>query len=391
MTAETAAGGAAGSPTQLAQSFPAPLFAVLDPPAYLNAHLTSPVTTSQGSTSAVLRPSGRKLTESCTPSIHAKAPLANAAGSAVVRVGDAACVAGVRIELLDVKDCPDLPREFLEAQQLETERSAEEELGDEKDEVVTEALMPKPIDTAKLAKHLRLLVPNVELATGSSPQSLPGQAPSTLAQSTASQLLGLMHSLPVLDDHSQLIVREQDSKGRKGKVIAFWVLYIDVTMLSIAAHSAASLLSTILPCILGALKGVRLPSVRRDDSIDGLVCDSRRELFSSLKVNERNPAVVAFHVFEPTRHKGLNSIPAQDEQKSYILADADSMEGDLCPEEIMVIVEGGQGRKKQARLRKVVKVGGSAATLQDMKAVFALAEERWKVWDKLLTNLDTEP
>jgi exosome complex component RRP43 len=398
MAGEGSASGTANlgvSPSQLAQSFPAPLFAVLDPPAYLNAHLSTPTKTLLSGTGrrighaedghpALLRPSGRQVGESAQPSIHAKAPLANTAGSAVLRVGDASVVAGVRIELLDVRDCPDLPAEFLEEERL----LGQQELGD--GESVESNPITSLVDSGKLSRHVNLLVPNVELATGSSPQLLPGSAPTTLAQSTASQLHGLMHSLPVLTDSSQLVIRNNSGKS-KGKTIGFWVLYIDITVLSIAAHSSASLLSAILPCVLAALKGVTLPSVRFDENIDGLVCDSRKDRFSALKVNERYPTVVAFGVFEPALHKGLVSpLESNESKKRYILADVDSLEGELCSEEIMVIVEGDTGKKK-TRLRKVVKMGGSAAALEDMNGVIRQAEARWSVWNELLSNLDTMP
>jgi hypothetical protein len=144
----------------------------------------------------------------------------------------------------------------------------------------------------------------------------------------------------------------------------------------------------VLPCMLGALKGVRLPRVRRDENVDALVCDSRRKYFTRLGVNPSNPAVLAFGVFEPALHKGLMSGPSVNQEKKYILADVDSLEGDLCSEEIMVVVE---GDGKGTRFRKVVKMGGSAVTAEDMKNVFILAEERWKVWNDLLNNLDTDP
>ncbi len=49
------------------------------------------------------------------------------------------------------------------------------------------------------AKELDLLVPNIELATGCSPAFLPGQPPSTLAQSLSTRIHSLLHSSNHID------------------------------------------------------------------------------------------------------------------------------------------------------------------------------------------------
>ncbi len=127
-------------------------FAKLTPAPFLHAHLQQP---------EPIRPNGRSLDAFSTPTIHTGS-LSHSNGSAVVRLGDTAVVCGVRAEILLASDIPHPP-------------------GDD-------------ISEDDLVERLGLLVPNVELSTGCSPDHLPGSPPSkqslSMGQRCSSRLRG---------------------------------------------------------------------------------------------------------------------------------------------------------------------------------------------------------
>lgn len=112
--------------TAMPLSFPPSIYATVSPAAYLHANLTSTV---------AKRANGRKPDEFRTPVINTNS-LRHCFGSAVVRTGDTAVVCGVRGEILRAEDAANAPSVDLS--------------DEEQDE----------------SHELRLLVPNIEMATG---------------------------------------------------------------------------------------------------------------------------------------------------------------------------------------------------------------------------------
>ncbi|KAK0309653.1 hypothetical protein LTR82_015005 [Friedmanniomyces endolithicus] len=173
-------------------------FAKLTPAPFLQAHLQQP---------EPIRPNGRSLDAFRTPTIHTGS-LSHSNGSAVVRLGDTAVVCGVRAEILLASDIPHPPSE----------------------------------DTSEddLVERLGLLVPNVELSTGCSPDHLPGNPPSTSAQALSYRVLSLMHTSNLIrpgDLSIQYMEPASDDdlpdEGPKTVTKAFWTLYIDVMCIAL--------------------------------------------------------------------------------------------------------------------------------------------------------------
>jgi len=155
-------------------TFSPPVFAALTPVLYLLAHLKP-----QDSKAPPCRANGRSSPQFRQPLINTNS-LTYCNGSAVARVGDTACVCGVRAEILRYEDVPNQPRVDLSS---------------------TSDSSDTPEDDAKTAEEaaeissLHLLVPNIDLGTtGCSPSIPPGQAPSTLAQSLSQRLYSLLTS-----------------------------------------------------------------------------------------------------------------------------------------------------------------------------------------------------
>jgi exosome complex component RRP43 len=154
-------------------SFSPPVFAALTPVLYLLAHLKP-----QDNKTPPRRANGRSSEQFRQPLINTNS-LTYCNGSAVVRIGDTACVCGVRAEILRYEDIPNPPHvDLASASNSDTSR-----------------------DTAKTANEateissLHLLVPNIDLGTtGCTPSIPPGQAPSTLAQSLSQRLYSLLTS-----------------------------------------------------------------------------------------------------------------------------------------------------------------------------------------------------
>lgn len=154
-------------------SFSPPVFAALTPVLYLLAHLQP-----HDSKSPPCRANGRSSQQFRQPLINTNS-LTYCNGSAVVRVGDTACVCGVRTEILRYEDIPNPPRVHLSSPSNSDPSDDEAKTADEAAEI----------------SSLHLLVPNIDLGTtGCSPSIPPGQAPSALAQSLSRYLYSLLTS-----------------------------------------------------------------------------------------------------------------------------------------------------------------------------------------------------
>jgi exosome complex component RRP43 len=256
-------------------SFSQETFAKLSPRPYLLAHL-------QKST----RPNGRSPTECRTPHFN-NGSLTHADGSAVVRIGDTTVVCGVRGEILLASD-------------------------------------------QKVTDVEDLLVPNIELATGCSPAFLPGQPPSTLAQSLSTRVYSL---LPSMVDFEDLRIGEE----------AYWVLYIDILFISLDGNAFdAAWAGTV-----AALRDVNLPKAHWDD---GVVCEGGASL--PLKAM---PMALTFGVFG-----------------EWVLSDPDAFEEDLC-DLVTIVVDGD----------RVLGISGGAGK-ESMREMVRKAKERWTEWKDLI-------
>ena len=154
-------------------SFSPPVFAALTPVLYLLAHLKP-----QDAKAPPHRANGRSSTQFRQPSININS-LTYCNGSAVVRIGDTACVCGVRAEILRYEDIPNPPR-------VDLSSASSSDTSEDNAKTTKE--------TAEISS-LRLLVPNIDLGTtGCSPSIPPGQAPSALAQSLSQRLYSLLTS-----------------------------------------------------------------------------------------------------------------------------------------------------------------------------------------------------
>ncbi len=300
----------------------------------------------------------------------------------MVRCGDTTAVAGVRGEILLASDVPN-------------HRTGSSIVG----------ALGASSDGAKELKELDLLVPNIELATGCSPQFLPGQPPSTLAQSLSTRIYTLLHSSrlvniddlkiwyapPVTTSGDNMQVDSDDVEGdfeaaeeEKAVVKAYWTLYIDVLFISLDGNP----FDIAWSAVLAALRNVRLPRAYWDIDAEMVLCSD--ELAEAKILNLRGlPVACTSMVF--AAGSGSQASGEHDGKGQWILADPDTFEEGLCDEVVTVVVDcsrGSQrhddGRKYGARLLGISKVGGTGIGRTEMRQLIGMAEKRWMEWEAVL-------
>jgi len=335
-----------------ALSFPPATFAKLAPGPYLLAHL-KPSASKTPST----RPSGRSPNEFRQPIFNAGS-LSHTNGSAVVRCGDTAVVCGVRAEILHASDIPHpyRPPSQTTAQEEQTDSREIQELG--------------------------LLVPNVELSTGCSPAHLPGNAPGTQAQSLSQRILSLLHISELIRDKDLKILYDEPpaEEGDEAQTVtkAYWTLYIDTLVISLDGNA----FDAAWGAIVAALKDVKLPKATWNPDIERVVCSPLAQDSKKLALNGL-PTASTFAVFEPAR-ADLGTARSENGRKSWVLADPDSLEEELCNEKVTVIVRNGAKAGNGSQVLRIEKNGGGIVDRQMMSELVQIAHQRWRDWEKAM-------
>ncbi|KAI9688246.1 MAG: hypothetical protein M1822_001752 [Bathelium mastoideum] len=363
-------------------SFPPQTFAALSPSAFLLAHLKP-----DSSKTPALRPNQRAPHASRPPHINTSS-LTHANGSAVVRLENTAVVCSVRGEILKAED---IPQPYNDP--IRSPEQADQDVVDD-----------------NTAQTLGLLVPNIELSTGCSPQHIPGNAPSTIAQSLAHRLRSLLHSShlvrssdlriwsgPAASASTADVMQEREEEEEKEDTIprvkAYWTLYIDILFITLdgGAFDAA------WGAIVAALRDTKLPGAWWDADREMVLCSDRADEAKGLSLRGL-PIGVGFGIFTPSKGgrkgriggksrvlKGWAEREAADEQEAQLeawaVADTDAFEERLCDEQITVVLDCSNGKTK---LLKIEKNGGIVVGMKEMKQIIRLAEVRWAEWQKCL-------
>lgn len=346
--------------SQPSLSFPRATFAKLSPHPYLLAHLQP-----SASTAAPSRANGRSPAQFRTPNINTGS-LTHANGSAVVRVGDTTVVCGIRGEILPATSVPGY-----------------------------RAPSPTSPLSHNEAADLDLLVPNIELATGCSPAFLPGQPPSTLAQSLSTRVYSLLHSSRLvaaedlriwyqpptstetagpssmaLDDGDEEFVAEEEPEA---EVKAFWTLYIDIMFISLDGNP----FDAAWAAVLSALRDVRLPRAYWDADREMVLCSDAEAETKKLTLSGM-PVASTFAIFKAQQQVGRTG------KGHWVLADPDTFEEGLCDEVVTVVVDGTESGGEDVRVLGLSKSGGTVAGKQEMRELVRGAGGRWQEWAQVL-------
>lgn len=295
------------------------------------------------------RSSGRAPDEVRPPTVNLSS-LSHANGSAVVRMGDTTVICGVRAESILTSSIPN-----------HRESNTETEL-----------------------KDYDLLVPNIELATGSAPQFLPGVPPTTLAQTLSTRIYSLLHSSKLIqpDDlriwhtrpSGQLASAEDRMEEAEGGddspddgekyVAAYWVLYIDIFFVSFDGNP----FDAAWAATVAALQDTKIPRARYDADRELVVC-SRKDP-SPLTLSGM-PVACTAAVFT-----GKETDRPTD-GRYWLLVDPDRLEESLCDESITIVVDCKDG---DTRILSISKHGGVVLSPKHLrsKGLLGLAGKRWK-------------
>ncbi|PYH45392.1 3' exoribonuclease family protein [Aspergillus saccharolyticus JOP 1030-1] len=383
-----------------ALTLPPSQFARLQPHAYLLAHLSPPASSNQPS----IRANGRASSQ-FRPTSANTGSLTHTNGSAVVRVGDTTAVCGVRAELLPTSDIASwsVSRSGAANNAQQRQTSSNSNSNDEIDPEESQI------------QDFNLLVPNLSLSTGCAPGFVPGAPPSALAQSLSHQILALLHSTRLVraDDlrvwYQVPRLGETDTKGQgqgeggmdvdddttthgqgKREIKAFWALYIDIMIVSLAGNP----FDAAWAAVLAALRDTKLPRAWWDVDNEMVVCsdavaEARRLALRGL------PVASSFCVFEADAAAGWRAVivPDAEEEREieesarkgmlrrWVLADPDGYEEGLSQERVCVVVDKVDGKTVIVKLEKN---GGWAVDGRELKQLVEIAADRWEAVKEIL-------
>ncbi|KAL7930036.1 ribosomal protein S5 domain 2-type protein [Trichoderma chlorosporum] len=324
-------------------------FAKLSPHPYLLANLEP-----SDDSIPPARSNGRAPFEVREPTVNLSS-LSHAHGSALVRTGDTTVICGIRGETILTDHIPNF-----RASNTETE----------------------------LADY-DLLVPNIELATGSAPQFLPGGPPTTLAQTLSTRIYSLLHSSKLLRGEDLRIWHKRPAEApipgddeevegneqQEGEeyVVAYWVLYIDLFFISFDGNP----FDAAWAATVAALRDTKLPQARYDPDREMILCS--REDPRSLTV-ETLPVACTAVVFT-----GKETKDQAADGKFWMLADPDTLEESLCDETVTIVIDCSGGSR---RILSISKHGGTVMTakLLGSKEFLDWASKRWEGFASAITG-----
>lgn len=239
---------------------------------------------------------------------------------------------------------------------------------------------------------LRLLVPNVELSTGSTPNHIPGNAPSSVAQTLVTRLRSLLLSTSLIRARDLRIMYTPplslnepsgDEAQQQQELKAYWALYLDIFFISIDGNAFdAAWLS-----ILAALQNTRLPNAAWDPEFESILCDDDAQAARTLSLRGL-PVPATFAIFEGRGE--WNESGQEENEDSCVLCDPDAFEESVCRESVCVVVDCGSVEKagpKDAIVRRVEKSGGGVVDRDQMKGLVKRAVDRWQVVRKALGDV----
>ncbi len=336
-------------------TFPRPIFAAVSPHPFLQAHLSA------GKTSkAPLRANNRGVHEFRKPGINTGS-LTHCNGSAVIRLGNTSVVCGVRAEILKEAD--------IASTYVRSGPGSNDEDEDDGQEL----------------EELRLLVPNIELSTGSTPSFIPGNAPSTFAQALITRIRSLLHSTRLVRAsdlrtlHTPSANLDDSEAEPEVQLKGYWVLYLDVFFISIDGNAFdASWLA-----ILAALRDTSLPRAFYDEEFEGILCSDDPQEARKLSLRGL-PVPSTFAIFEGRQ----DEYDGGKVEVNWMLSDPDAFEEGVCRESVTVVVDGTGGKKgpKDALVCRIEKSGGRVVDRETMQELLKRSIGRWSTIESTLSE-----
>lgn len=344
----------------------------------------------------------------------------------MVRVGDTAAVCGVRAEILHTEDIASWSVSH-SSSATGTTGSKRRKLADpvhapdqekggggQNSQKEDQGSDEEDDDDESHIQDLNLLVPNLSLSTGCAPGIIPGAAPSALAQSLSHQILTLLHSTRLiraddlriwyqppnlgaeeLERHNESEQMDVDADKRENRgtdsvnreIKAFWVLYIDIMIISLAGNP----FDAAWTAVLSALRDTKLPKAWWDVDNEMVLCTD--DVSEARKLSLRGlPVSSSFCVFEADAAAGWRAVVIPDaeeeskiseasrkgNQRRWILADPDGYEEGLSQERACIVVDRKNGGKGKMVIVKMEKYGGWALDSRELRQLVDISAKRWE-------------
>jgi exosome complex component RRP43 len=156
------------------------------------------------------------------------------------------------------------------------------------------------------------------------------------------------------------------------EIAAYWTLYIDILFISLDGNP----FDAAWCAVLAALGNTRLPKAWWDADMESLLCSDKAGDARTLNLRGL-PVPTTFAVFEPGRGKGVK------EERSWVLADPDTFEEELCNESVTMAVDLSAG---ETRVKRIEKAGGGVVGRELMKDCVKTATARWVEWNGILQD-----
>ncbi|KAL2820003.1 ribosomal protein S5 domain 2-type protein [Aspergillus granulosus] len=396
-----------------ALSLPPSQFARLQPHAYLLAHLSPPASSQQPS----IRANGRAPSQFRVTSVNTGS-LTHTNGSAVVRLGDTTAVCGIKAEILHTEDIASWSVSSSSAPNKRRKlTNPTEKPGEDRQDSSSQA---EDEDDNSYIEDFSLLVPNLSLSTGCAPGFIPGAPPSQLAQSLSHQILSLLHSSRLVrsedlqiwyqrpnlgpeelerhneDEQMDLDIKQDGSGGvasETREIKAFWVLYIDIMIISLAGNP----FDAAWTAVLAALRDTKLPRAWWDADNETVICSDLVSEARRLSVRGL-PVASSFGVFEADAASGWRAViipDAEEErkiaesdrkgiQRRWVLADPDGYEEGLAQERVCLVVDKDKRQNGKVVIVKMEKNGGFAVDKKELKELVEVSARRWEDINQIL-------
>ncbi|KAL4757942.1 3' exoribonuclease family protein [Aspergillus foveolatus] len=394
-------------------ALPPSQFARLQPHAYLLAHLSPPASSQQQS----IRANGRSPQQFRVTSANTGS-LTHTNGSAVVRVGDTTAVCGIKAEILHTEDIASWSVSHSSSSPSTSNKRRKVtnptgNLGENREDSSKE----DEVEDNSYIENFSLLVPNLSLSTGCAPGFIPGAPPSTLAQSLSHQILSLLHSSRLVRAEDLEIWYQQPNFGaeelerhkegeqmdvdtrqdsdeatlERREIKAFWVLYIDIMIISLAGNP----FDAAWTAVLAALRDTKLPRAWWDADNETVVCSDL--VSEARKLSLRGlPVASSFGVFEADAAAGWRAVIIPDAkgdrksaegdrkniQRRWILADPDGYEEGLTQERVCLVVD--KTANGEVNILKMEKNGGFAVDRGELKELVEISARRWDEINQIL-------
>lgn len=377
-----------GGVQNLRNSIPITAMPLVSPEALLNAHLTA---------SEPIRPSGRTQSQCRSISLNVGS-LTHCNGSALVRIGATTVVCGIRAEILPVKDIANyrvIKSDGSGGRRKQSNISRKKKsktAASASDSDVDSELESESESGYNSAQLHNLLVPNIELSTGCSPNHLANQPPSTEAQSLSQRLLSLLYTSRLVRstdleirykpppdvqpaNNEPLDAGEELDNVEGEEIKGYWTLYIDI--LTLSHGGLGSVFDAAWLAIHAALKDTLLPRAYWDVDEAEMRCSPKVEEGKRLRLRGMS-VPCSFSVFEPSAF-----VVGKGERKSFVLLDPDAFEEQCCQEHGCIVSDASNAGARGQILR-LEKSGGSFVDPETVQSLLEVAEARGTEWSVVL-------